>query len=113
MNKCCENCIGDREQAFTCSDEGYKCPCHSQEKPEETTTGWEERFDETFDLDSLDEGLQFNVKHFIAKERTQAKKEALDPVHNVLYKFDCSSRPASELFDEITKALLPEQESTK
>ena len=34
----------------------------------ESTDTMEERFDETFDLDSLDKGLQFNVKHFIRQE---------------------------------------------
>lgn len=91
MNKCCEKCFTTHTEhdypAHTTYDAciNLSCPCHFQEKEEATTSDSEGRFDAKIhgwhgihgSLVNEDEFFYSvaGMKDFIAKERTQAKKE--------------------------------------
>lgn len=106
MNKCCEKCFTTYTEhdypAHTTYDAciNLSCPCHSKDKSEEpTTTDWRDRFETQFGnytIGTNGEAQMFDtftlyelVEDFIAKERTQAKKEVVNElrvkINNILW----------------------------
>ena len=132
MNKCCEKCgflkthlgTGVFRQPICIKED---CPCHYQEKEEATTTDWRDRFETQFGnytIGTNGEAQMFDtftlyelVQDFIAKERTQAKKEFADEFRGYIHGMQCDPEAIAEpvagyeLALIRVLALLPEQES--